>query len=1255
LSRPPDLCPDDKLPVLDNVRSVIAGTLTARSGLVALTGSVPSRVHSLYRYDDAGPGGTSHPSLIVVGAGGVLYWGTPSGGWTTLDIGYSGDRLSFFPITPPQSPSTWLYVGDRNRTRKINSALTVYQLGIAPPSSPPVTALSDLERTVIENFTNPTTMWASIGAQAAPLLPTGARVNESIHQILYDSGSTGWASIVPGVMTGIEEGMLLQVGDTEEVPVQQVCLQVVPTTIAAILYDSGSTGMCTIQPAASLGTGMIEAPPPADYRRRYIPPTDLAAFRASLPPDPSTASALPASIRTPGVVPRIRQMDFPVNCVIQIGSEVVRILSVAPGRDGVQSFRCRTSSTHTPGEPITGFGSFRVYLQGTWGFGAHLYDLSLSNIITPILQPAVSPNPQATAGIRTIQGWVPRNLAAVGSRATMPDDDLHLSIKVNYCPLIKTVRLYLSTEPTASTFPAPTDFTSQYFFFEWRQSDIVAAIQMTNADRVDSLQDARTTVVTNEILNAPNPFPPRSVYSRLFNRLGLVQGTLPGQTGLRPPYPIEVDPPAISQQLALGNNQWLDLRCKVRQLIQVGTDPSHTLANVTAAEVLLDVEGGAAVQVSYDAIWLSGGYGPDVGQLGAPYVCSYRYRSSITGTIGNPSPPTRCGLFPHRQRLTLTGVSSADPQVDTIEFFLLGGTLSEWTYVGSAPNSNPTLLYDLPDSEVVGGTTLTYDRFAPWPVGDLPRRGTCDVAGTAIQWVSGDRFDTRWAPGSPIIVNGQTHLLYSSPASTTRLFIAESAGSGQNVPFILPAATIQGQSLPAAFGGAFGGLQATFAVGDARHPGSVMYTNINDTEAVSDANFILVTPDSEPLQNGYVWDGLPYVASTEHQYLLEPTPGQPVPFRPLVTPCGRGLWTRWAFCLGPEGVYFLSKDGIYLTSGGSAAQSITDEDLYPLFPHEGQDGQEVNGFFPPDMTATSDLSLSYVDGHVFFDYLDTQGTPRSLTYRVRDRSWWPSRYVPGVCSRFAGLGDEVHQALIGGGDGVVYKAGGNADDGHPFECLVQLTDTGGDTRRQKVYRDFWLDASRADQVTVNLGMSNNSLEVGTSVLPIGVGPQAVPATRREPPVARDQSPVDTAHQTGSFGTSLTATLRWTPAGAFPTVLYSWDAAFQPAPELASSWLSGPTTHGGRGYQYPSRALIAYLSNVPVDLSVLIDGAVTVYHLPTTGGVYAKNPVVLAPKKGLAFQYGVTGVGGAFMLFDQDCEIWLSQWGAQDGPQVIRPF
>lgn len=1058
---PSDVLPLGKMPYLKNMRAYVDASLKPRVGLTVKSNSLGAGIHSLARLNDPTTFNGGVPAIRVIGAGTAVFTGVASGTtFASLDTGYSGDPLVFCSAQPPQSPRPYQYVADANQFRKFTTDGNALNVGIAQPSDPstePSVAL-DVQHISSQDIQT-STAWLPAGTVASAT-GIGTRVSTVISQILYDDSvnNTGYASIVPADPANITTGTLLTVGNPvgsfENALVTDITIAIAPTTVEAIIYDSGTTGLCTIQPAGSLGTGQLEAPSVEVYKTRAIQPSlkgdPLRRFASedfSLPPDVSPTDPR----RT------IRQVDFPVNSIIVLnGAETVRILSVAVGPDGVQSFRCSTSTTIAAGQTITGLAAFRIFLSSTWTAGAGLLRASVGNFLS-YPEPLQDEKSRMTGGIQSVFAI---NLAQFSNgQAVLPEDELHLAVNINRLSEVVSVRVYIDVDQTTN------DFLQNYFFHEWRASDIITAIQGTNAANVTPLVDARRTVVANLQLELKNQFSQMRRQVGKFARPGFDK--VINQIDKKNP-----SLSAIATQLALGNNQWIDLRVKIGTLTRVGTDTTRTLANAAAFEILVACEAPSEnlvpepIHVEYSDLQIYGGGGIDVGDAGDPIVYSYRYRSSETGAKSNPSPPSRGGVIPRRQDALLTPTVSTDPQVDRIDWFRLGGALTQHTYVGTGPNSATAYRDRYMDSQIDGGEVLTYESFQPWPLQDLPRTGTCNVAGTAVEWVSGDTFDTAWAPGSFITINGRSTTLYASPSDSTHLFLVDSVGSGSAVEFSLQGPTLLSQPL-ARFWGTYQGLY--FACGDQTNPGTLYWTNPNNIEEASDANSLVVTTPSEPLQNGGIYNTFPFVFSSEQFYALQYQPGATSPVRAIQTPCGRGVWTPWAFDIGPDGVYFLGPDGIYVTAGGSPARSLTDADLRAIFPKDGLPGVTTNNIPAVDMTQTTRLRIAYISGWVYFDYLDLTGTARTLIYDIPGQRWFlDDTSLTDIQVRLEEPGAGVYDQIIGGSNGFLYQYDEDAirDDTADLAWAAWTRWIDGEMPRQvKQFGDLGVDLDAAGSVS----------------------------------------------------------------------------------------------------------------------------------------------------------------------------------------------
>ena len=346
LNRPGDATGPNKFPILKNLRSYLEGTLQPRTG-TARVALLPGAVHSIFRLNDATPFDGGIGAIRVYGSGTDLYAGLPGANPALIDSGYSGNPLSAVALEPVGTVQPYLYVVDSSRMRKLNVNGAVLPIGIQAPLGAPTTLLGapgmQRPRKLRQNYVPPSVVpWLSTG-QATPF-GLVVRVNTTVTHVLYDHGTAGNGLIALADFTNVAEGMILVIG-SEEVLVQEVKVAVQTTTIQAIQYDSGTTGACSIQPTGGLGTGVISE----QVLNLTALQTSIATFKTLHPgfviPSRGWSSIFADMLRDPAnyTTTAFSNADFPAGCLVQIGSELVKILNVETGRDGVQSFRCTTT------------------------------------------------------------------------------------------------------------------------------------------------------------------------------------------------------------------------------------------------------------------------------------------------------------------------------------------------------------------------------------------------------------------------------------------------------------------------------------------------------------------------------------------------------------------------------------------------------------------------------------------------------------------------------------------------------------------------------------------------------------------------------------------------------------------------------------------------------------------------------------------------------------------------------------------------
>ena len=361
-----------------------------------------------------------------------------------------------------------------------------------------------------------------------------------------------------------------------------------------------------------------------------------------------------------------------------------------------------------------------------------------------------------------------------------------------------------------------------------------------------------------------------------------------------------------------------------------------------------------------------------------------KYRCSLTGAQSNPSPTTTPATTPVLAN-TVSLPYSFDPQVDKCDFYRQDAGLPNYTYVGTGPNTfPPTPITDsLTDLEAANNAEMTYTDYEPVPSIDLPRSGVVNVSSGAVSWVSGDLFNTRWLPGTIMLIGYPTQLPYSfisRPTSTTQVTIP-GVPDGTDLAYNIAEPILANQPLPYMFGPT-DNINYIFAVGDPLRPGTLYWCSGSNLDAWPQTNQFDVTDPSEPLVNGDMSGGRGVLFSIKRAWFIMPNF---INALANVTGTSGSTWTleatsidRGLFiprCVAVEGggnVFFRVDDGIHWSRNGAASVSITDDDLYPLFVHEGSTPEPIvrNGVtvYPPNDANPESQQFSIQNGYLYYDY-----------------------------------------------------------------------------------------------------------------------------------------------------------------------------------------------------------------------------------------------------------------------------------------------
>lgn len=698
--------------------------------------------------------------------------------------------------------------------------------------------------------------------------------------------------------------------------------------------------------------------------------------------------------------------------------------------------------------------------------------------------------------------------------------------------------------------------------------------------------------------------------------------------------------------------------------------PSATTASLRGCtQVQVSVTTRATQAFDISSLCVVGGGLPDIGDSGAPYQYQIIGRSTVTGAPGNPNPTMRYGVSPRRQNVLVplptvaNELPANDPQVNIWDVYRFGGSLTSYQYIGSGvPGSNFTDMYF--DDTAEAGQPLPTQNFEPWPSVDVPWNVTAGggisivVTGTQIV-VTGAVFPAtilRWLAGTLVLLGGQTgYTLRKRPIALSGtsylLDLIECVGSLNPSVLSINEPIVARQTLPYTWGPDANGY--VFACGDALRPGVVSFCTPNNLDVTASTNTNEPSTPSETLMGGEILAGISYLASSDRWWAMFPAFSGSVVFAPYQVAVGRGAASP-SMATDKSRIFFWAKDGIGYHSGGPYT-SLTDIDLYLLFPHEGTDNPKNivrNGvtYYAPDYSRAATFRLAWVNDYLYVDYQDSTGNPRTLVCFLKTGAWVQDQYANSITARCALVQPEgtlisapalYDLAIMADDHGNVYTPSLTAgDNGASIPALVATFEWDGQPNRNSgLWEDWYIDAVPIYGLTVNSVM-------------FGQAAASIPVTNIGASASRILANVPVPD--GSLNRFLGLQISWTdPAGASFTLLYSWRNFADP--DSVFTWKTSKQTFGLHGYIYCGRLESTYSSTAPVTLNLTaFDGtSAATMTIPSTGGLTQKILVTPTFNKGQLLSFSATSAE-PFQLMPGYSLLWVRQWGANT-PWLLYPL
>jgi hypothetical protein len=653
--------------------------------------------------------------------------------------------------------------------------------------------------------------------------------------------------------------------------------------------------------------------------------------------------------------------------IIQFSSgESCFVLSVTNGPAGAIAFEISTANTHTTAETITGLNAFAICTN----------DGQTINT-TPTVGATIT---KATTRIHLHSGIGTVNPTSgissnpfIFNGSPFREND-YICFSLEFLSGLENL-----TEMKLLIDVSDGSFTQDFYYATFRPADIMAAV----ANSLTTLGAAQITA-QRDVIDEESQAKGATVSS--------------GQT-------------------SPGSNVWSDIAFPIHELTRVGADPTKSLLTMKNFQFLFNCTGDAEINIALD-FSVFGGYAVDIGKGGNPRTYRIRPRSSITGAKGNPSPMPRYGVGPRRAQVTLNlPTTYSDSQMDTWDIFAMGGTLDAYVQIGSVPLLAGSFNDIYADDIVRNNPRLDFDLHQPFPSIGPPISGQTDVGGyiltatfptgAANPAAAGtlDQLDML-LPGNLINIGQQYYTLWNRPtlistsddSQTYQFLLQENAGTATGATVNLYEPLLAAQANPYVWGPDANGV--FFSVGDPLRPGVISRTNPNNPDAASDKNSDDLCPPTEPLQNGALIAGTSIVFSPNRAWRGFPKSNGGYNWTEI--PVGRGLAAPLGICTDGERIFYWAKDGICVTSGGGSA-SITDDDLYNLFPTEGTFPVPITygpyTIYPPDYSRADSFRLATANGFLFADYQDSTGTPRSLVFNIVKKGWSVDEYARPITVR----------------------------------------------------------------------------------------------------------------------------------------------------------------------------------------------------------------------------------------------------------------
>lgn len=740
----------------------------------------------------------------------------------------------------------------------------------------------------------------------------------------------------------------------------------VNTTITSYLADGALPNFASIVPAAMTASlqadSIVTLNASEDVIVTKIVPAALNAAVATIAKisyDTGTTGACT-------IVLDISSKDIIRDSILYLNaSEYVRVTDVTYDGNGVPSIRTVTVGTFVIGNTVSGVASFRFYATVGYAAGNTITSGSIKSVLG--------------TGISTLTRTFNVDLTNANGKPLGPNDIFHISLLPSDPTKLIEIQIQLDVNSGANKY------TEQYFlypispnFFSGavaQTTPTISAIQQVAQRRelIDSTRNTRQRLYEQnpEGIDLPDPF---ASDEQILTDLGIINDSSNFET-------------------ELGQNQWTEVSVRLSDFVRVGSDDSRTFKDIDGIRISINTS--AAIDFYIDSLWVGGADALETESPGfLPYNYVWRIRDPATKVSSNWSPPLRTGIKVSRGKVVLNflDANTLYPVTYKIDIARFGGSLNDFRIVGSIFNDGSEYTDTSSDRLIAdndlagrfagqGSLDAVFDFYKPFAILDTPKIGTCDVIGTKFIWKTLDKLNITYPRGTQIIINGIANSFYTNPSDDQHVELEMDMGNLAGVKFELQAPLLTGQTLPVIFGptGKGNAGLTIFGIGDKNAAGTLYWLDGNNPDTQSDLNRLEISSPSEPLVSGVIYDDYAFVWSTARSWMIIPTNvNGRSSFIARENANSRGLFSKWAICVGHTHIYFLSEnaDGIYRVQGNGNPECITNDGFNSLFYINGKAPSSiklVDGtvIYPPDFTKVDDNRLFSINDYIIYRFKDT--------------------------------------------------------------------------------------------------------------------------------------------------------------------------------------------------------------------------------------------------------------------------------------------